>query len=82
MAGWRGDVRVYVLARGASSGADSDAGASVGVSDSTKGVGTDLAMELVVEASWIEDETSVGGNVGGVARSRVRAQDAGAMYMF
>src|SRR5262249_33045829 len=47
------DVRVYVLARGASSRADSDAGEAVGVSDSAECLGTHLAVGSVVEGSGI-----------------------------
>ena len=59
MAGWRGDVRVYVLARGASSGAGFDAGEAVGICDSIEGVGTDLAVGSVVEGSGDEDSASI-----------------------
>ena len=60
VAGWRDDVCVYVFARGASSGSDSDAGPSTGVSDSSTGVGTYLAVELVVEAGGARDAAEIG----------------------
>ena len=59
VAGRRCDVRVHVFARGPSSRADSDAGASVGPSHSTQRVGKDLAVGLVVEGSGTKDATKV-----------------------
>src|ERR1700757_701711 len=59
VAGRGSNVRVHVLARGTSSRADPDAGASVGVSHSAECVGTYLAVGSAVERSGIEDQAAI-----------------------
>jgi len=59
LACWWNHVRLHVLARSASSRADFDAGASTGISHSSQYLGTDLAMELVMEADWNEDSAAM-----------------------
>jgi hypothetical protein len=59
VARWRDDVRVYVFARSPSSGADSDAGASVGIPAAGQRLGPDLAVEPIVEGGGVSDAAEI-----------------------